>query len=309
MPQPAPSAAPALPPNLAALERRLTERFPYFAKVVSKRFEEFGPAWADDFEGELQAFFAGDGEALAKAVDGYGVFALDAMKLQKRFDKERRYVPKSYADVAAAVYHSRSYMFDLYLPGILLSQFLWSHHYRQLLFFRERFVPRAKASGARLFYDVGVGTGFYSKEMLLALPHSRGTGCDISEHSLGHTTKMLERWELAARYEPRRVDILSADLPPADCIVSVEVLEHLEDPPAFLRALHRMLRPGGVGYVTAAINAPNADHIYLYRSISDVTNEIDGAGFRVLDHAEYLGYVPKPGESVPSGGVFVVTRD
>ena len=306
--QPEPSAA-ALPPNLAALESRLTARFPYFAKVVAKRVEDFGPAWVSDFEDELRVFFAGDIAALDKATDGYGVFALDAMKLQKRFDKERQYIPKTYADVAAAVYHSPTYMFDLYLPGILLSQFLWHHHYQQLTFFRERFVPRAQALGARSFYDVGVGTGFYSKEMLQALPDARGTGCDISEHSLGHTERMLQRWGLSARYQPRRGDILLTQLPPADCIVSVEVLEHLEDPPAFLRGLYGMLRPGGVGYITAAINAPNADHIYLYREIADVLGEIEGAGFKVLEHAEYLGYTPKPGESVPSGGVCIVTRE
>ena len=298
-----------LPPNLAALERRLAERFPYFVKVVSKRIEDFGQPWVEDFEEELRVFFAGDGAALDKATDGYGVFALDAMKLQKRFDKDRQYIPKIYADVATAVYHSPSYMFDLYLPGILLSQFLWHHHYQQLTFFRERFVPQAKTLGACSFYDVGVGTGFYSKEMLHALPRARGTGCDISEHSLNHTIRMLDRWDLAGRYDPRRVDILSANLAPADCIVSVEVLEHLEDPPVFLRALHGMLRPGGLGYITAAINAPNADHIYLYRFIEDVLKEIEGAGFRVLEHAEYFGYVPKPGESVPSGGVCIVTRE
>jgi SAM-dependent methyltransferase len=183
---------------------------------------------------------------LDKATDGYGLFALDAMKLQKRFDKERDYIPKSYKDVAAAVYHSPAYMFDLYLPGILLSQFLWRHHYQQLQFFRERFVSRARQLGPRLFYDVGVGTGFYSKEMLLALPEVRGVGCDISKHSLAHTQMMVERRGVSSRYQTRLVDILTADLPPADCVVSVEVLEHLEDPPGFLRALHRVLRPGGV---------------------------------------------------------------
>jgi 2-polyprenyl-3-methyl-5-hydroxy-6-metoxy-1,4-benzoquinol methylase len=91
--------------------------------------------------------------------------------------------------------------------------------------------------------------------------------------------------------------------------VSVEVLEHLEDPPAFLRALYGMLRKGGVGYITAAINAPNADHIYLYRSIEEVLKEIEAAGFKMIEHAEYLGYVPKPGESVPSGGVCIVTKE
>lgn len=299
----------SLPPNLLLLQDRLTARFPYFAKVVSKRIDDFGPRWVEDFEAELGQFFAGDHAALEKATDGYGIFALDAMKLQKRFDKERQYVAKTYAEVAQAVYHSESYMFDLYLPGILLSQFLWHHHYQQLTFFRERFVPHAKAIGAKRFFDVGVGTGFYSKEMLQALPEAHGTGCDISAHSLAHTVKMLDRWGLANRYTPERVDILSKAFEPADCIVSVEVLEHLEDPPLFLRALYGMLRKGGVGYITAAINAPNADHIYLYRTLEEVLEEIRSAGFKVLESAEYLGYTPKDGESVPSGGVCVVTKE
>ncbi len=298
-----------MPPHLAAIEERLIARFPYFAKVVSKRIDDFGALWVKDFEAELSTFFCDDISALERATDGYGVFALDAMKLQKRFDKERQYIPKTYADVAAAVYHSPKYMFDLYLPGILLSQFLWHHHYQQLKFFRECFVPAARSIGARRFYDVGVGTGFYSKEMLQALPETQGTGCDISEHSLRYTMLMLERWGLQTRYHPRRLDILTASLAPADCIMSVEVLEHLEDPPAFLRALYGMLTKGGVGYITAAINAPNADHIYLYRSIQDVLKEIEGAGFKVLQYKEYLGYAPKAGETAPSGGVCIVTKE
>jgi 2-polyprenyl-3-methyl-5-hydroxy-6-metoxy-1,4-benzoquinol methylase len=299
----------SLPPHLSALEARLIERYPYFAKVVSKRFDDFGELWVKDFENELSMFFRGDFNALNKATDGYGIFALDAMKLQKRFDKELEYIPKSYADVAAAVYHSQTYMFDLYLPGILLSQFLWHHHYQQLKFFRESFVPLARSLSAKSFYDVGVGTGFYSKEMLQLLPDVKGTGCDISEHSLSHTSVMLERWGHKERYQTRKLDILKNSLSPVDCVVSVEVLEHLEDPPTFLRALYGMLRKDGVGYITAAINAPNADHIYLYRSISDVLEEIKYAGFKILKFEEYLGYIPKQGETAPSGGVCIVTKE
>ena len=199
----------ALPPHLGTLERHLEARFPYFAKIIGKRMEDFGPGWRDDFETELARFFDADLAALTRATDGYGAFALDALKLQKVFDKERQYRPKRYEDVAAAVYHSQQYMFDLYLPGILLSQFLWPHHYRQLLFFRERFIPLAHAISPTQFFDVGVGTGFYSKEMLERLPGIRGTGFDISEHSLAHTAKMLERWNLSSRYAGRRQDILA----------------------------------------------------------------------------------------------------
>jgi 2-polyprenyl-3-methyl-5-hydroxy-6-metoxy-1,4-benzoquinol methylase len=303
------SMTPALS-HLGTLSARLEQRFPYFAKTIGKRLEDFGEAWALDFEEELAKFFDADEEALKKATDGYGTFALDAMKLQKRFDKERCYINKNYADVAKAVYHSRDYMFDLYLPGILLSQYLWPHHYRQLLFFRNRFIPRARQIPVRLFFDVGVGTGFYSKEMLRLLPDASGRGFDISEHSLAHTTKMLDRWKLSQHYDAHRQDILSYDNDVlADAIVSVEVLEHLENPPQFLDGLRRMLRRGGIGYITAAINAPNADHIYLYRSGDDVAREIEAAGFSILDRQEFFGYVARSGESVPSGGVFIVGND
>ena len=297
-----------LPEYIRTVQNRLIERFPYFGKIVSKRIEDFGQVWVDDFEKELRTFFSDDA-SLIKATDGYGAFALDGMKLQKRFDKEREYIPKNYADVAATVYHSHSYMFDLYLPGILLSQFLWPHHYEQLKFFRERFVPKIRSIGGTSFYDVGIGTGFYSKEMLRELPNMSGTGCDISEHSLDHTAKMLARWELKDRYTLELGDVMSGRWALADCVISIEVLEHLEDPPSFLRALFSMLRPGGMGYLTAAINAPNEDHIYLYRSIEEVLNEVEDAGFRVIEHAEYVGYVPKEGESAPSVGACIVIRD
>lgn len=295
-------------PHIDVLAARLQERFPYFAKIVGKRLDDFGDAWAADFEEELAIFFRNDHEALKKAADGYGEFALDAMKLQKRFDRDGEYIHKSYADVANAVYHSASYMFDLYLPGILLSQYLWPHHYNQLLFFREHFIPRAKKMDKCLFFDVGVGTGFYSKEMLRQAPNATGRGYDISEHSLAHTTRMIERWGLAQRYGTHRENILGYDRSVlADAVISVEVLEHLENPPEFLEGLRRMLKPGGIGYITAAINAPNADHIYLYRGGDDVAKEIEGAGFRILERREFFGYVPRANESVPSGGVFIVT--
>jgi SAM-dependent methyltransferase len=296
-------------PHLAALSARLNQRFPYFAKTVQKRLDDFGDMWADDFEEELRHFFAADEQALVKATDGYGTFALDAMKLQKRFDKDRHYVHKSYKDVAEAVYHSSSYMFDLYLPGILLSQFLWPHHYRQLKFFRDRFIPKARKMPVRLFFDVGVGTGFYSKEMLRQIPGVLGRGFDISEHSLAHTKKMLDLWQLSQNYELHCKDILQYDENTlADAIISVEVLEHLEDPVAFLKGLFRVLRRGGIGYITAAINAPNADHIYLYRNLGEVAAEIRSAGFTILDGAEFFAYEPRAQESVPSGGVFVVEK-
>lgn len=284
-------------------------KFPYFATVIDKRYEEFGEAWLAEFNEELKVFFGDDLPRLQSAVNGYGSFALDSMKLQKKFDKMREYIPKEYADVSHDVYLNRDYMFNLYLPGIMLSQYLWSHHYRQLHYFRHTFVEMLKERSADCFCDVGVGTGFYSKEMLRALPVIRGRGYDISPFSLEHTRIMIDKWQFLGRYEFCQADILlETPKDQADCLVCVEVLEHLDDPVSFLKALYVLLRPGGIGFITAAINGPNADHIYLYRGLGDLEREVASAGFEILQSVEYLGYIPKPGDSVPSSGVCIVRK-
>lgn len=285
----------------------LIAHFPYFAKIVDRRAEEFGAQWIGSFEKELATFFGRDDERLQNAVTGYGKFSLDAMKLQKKFDQSRAYIAKHYDEVAQDVYMNREYMFGLYLPGILLSHYLWPHHYQQLLLFHGSFVPLLQAQGARLFYDIGIGTGFYSKELLRALNTIRGRGYDISPFSLEHASIMATAWGVSDRYECRQQDILTTvPAEQADALVCVEVLEHLEDPVAFLKGLRKTLRPGALAFITAAVNAPNADHIYLYRSIRGIADELLSAGFWVVQMVETFAYQPKPGESVPSNGICIV---
>jgi 2-polyprenyl-3-methyl-5-hydroxy-6-metoxy-1,4-benzoquinol methylase len=87
----------------------------------------------------------------------------------------------------------------------------------------------------------------------------------------------------------------------------VEVLEHLEKPVAFLKVLRRMLQDGGKAFITAAITAPNEDHIYLYNEVGDVEAQLLEAGFSVLDFQEDIAYEPKKDEPVPRLAAFIVT--
>jgi len=297
-------------PYVAVIERTLREKAPYLVGVLQKQFNEFGDSWLSRFESDLGVAFAGKLPALAEAAAGYIRFALDGMLLQKRFDKTGRYEPKTFAQAADEVYQNRDYMFNLYLPGIYLSHFLWRHHYLQHIFFVERFRPLMVSHGGELFFDVGVGTGFYSKEMLRLMPDLQGRGFDLSEHSLAYTQRTLADFSLGQRYTCEIRDIVN-DPPPgtAPFLVNVEVLEHLEQPGLFLKALFRLLEPGGFGFITAAITAPNADHIYLYNSAQEVIEQIKGAGFRVVDFTEDWAYEPaKPGESVPRNAAIIVTK-
>ena len=71
------------------------------------------------------------------------------MKLQVKFNKTLEYDNKSYDEAASEVYQSRDYMFGLYLPGILISHYLWEHHYKQHIFFEEKLVPLIKERGSQ----------------------------------------------------------------------------------------------------------------------------------------------------------------
>ena len=294
------------PDPLAQFEAALAEMAPFMAGVVPRARERFGAEWQAGFT-ELLSRSMADPERRSGALKGYVRFALDAIKLQRAFTKERVYRAKTYAEAAAEVYQNEAYMEGLYLPGILLSHYLWPHHYEQLCWFRRVFLPRM-APGAE-FCDVGVGSGFYSVQALLGCPASRGQGFDVSPHSKAHALGLVEAYGLAGRWSCTLQDVV-AQPPPRrwPIVISVEVLEHLEDPLAYLRALRDMLEPGGSAFLTAAITAANADHIYLYETAAEVAAQLEQAGFTVVESAEFVAYEAKDGEPVPRLAAFVATR-
>jgi 2-polyprenyl-3-methyl-5-hydroxy-6-metoxy-1,4-benzoquinol methylase len=94
---------------------------------------------------------------------------------------------------------------------------------------------------------------------------------------------------------------------PAPFVVSVEVLEHLEEPLPFLNVLRQMVKPGGKAFITAAITAPNEDHIYLYNNGEEVLEHLREAGFKLEQFLIAAGYAPRGDEPVPLIGAYIVT--
>lgn len=296
-------------PAIGYFYDELSYQFPYFVGTIQKQSTSFGDNWLTLFETELSTFFSNDTNRIKHAVKGYGKFALDSMKLQVKFQKTKEYDNKTYEEAASEVYQNKDYMFGLYLPGILLSHYLWRHHFLQHIFFVEKFLPLVGNGDGKVFYDVGPGTGFYSKEMLKRT-NLIGKGFDLSPHSLEHTLMLLRANNVADRFEGNLQDIIkNPGIPAADYLINIEVLEHLEDPQTFLNFLAKMLKPSGYGLISAAINAPNADHIYLYRSSDEVAFQLLTAGFEIVDSSVDTAYTARSEmDLVPINACFIVKK-
>jgi 2-polyprenyl-3-methyl-5-hydroxy-6-metoxy-1,4-benzoquinol methylase len=296
-------------PAVSMFYDELSRQFPYFSSIVPKQVEMFGASWLTLFENELLVYFRLDESRINLAVRGYGRFALDSMKLQRKFQQTREYGSKTYAEVSSEVYQNADYMFGLYLPGILLSHYLWRHHFLQHTFFLEEFLPLVTSGEGGIFCDIGVGTGFYSKEMLLRTKLN-GVGIDLSPHSLSHTAQLLDAHGVVERYRSKLSDIVNMKQEPeSDILLNIEVLEHLEDPQNFVCSMSQMLKKGGYGLISAAINAPNADHIYLYRHADEVAEQLSRGGFEILKSVSDYAYSPRMlDELVPVNAAFIVTR-
>ncbi len=283
---------------------------PYFVNSFDRAAAMFGEEWARNFEVTLRELLGAE-PAVTAAVQGYADFAMDALRLHKRFEKTGEYEAKSYADASSEVYLNAGYMNDLYLPGIMLSHFLWPHHYRQRLFFEANFLPEmsAKAGSAR-FAEIGTGTGYYSRLALTRVADSRCDGFDISPSSAAYTRRQWQAFGVEERAALHLKDITrEAPAGEFDWAVSVEVLEHLEDPTGFLAAIHRMMRPEGKAFITAALNAPNADHIYLYRHPDEVRRQLEEVGFTIEQYYFGSAYRPRTaGVPVPESAAFIVSR-
>lgn len=290
------------------LDETLSRIAAYMSKTVSKQRTLFGETWEMNFNDSLEKMFGENFEKLENAVKGYVMFALDAMRLQKKFEKTRQYESKTYAEVSQAVYHNEEYMNNLYLPGILLSHYLWPHHYQQLLYFQKDFKPLVLAVKNPNFCDVGIGTGFYSRQMLGLSDKMTGNAFDISESSLKYSKTQIDAFNFTDRWQFENRDII-ANTPKQqwEFLTSIEVLEHLEDPVSFLKSLRKMLKPGGYGFISAALTAANEDHIYLYNTVDEVIEQLNQAGFSVVSFREDKAYDPKADEPVPRNAAFIVT--
>jgi len=68
-----------------------------------------------------------------------------------------------------------------------------------------------------------------------------------------------------------------------DRVVMGEVLEHVENPSAFLRRIFELTSDNARIFITTAINAPQIDHIYHFNNMKEVSDFIESESFKIID--------------------------
>ena len=263
---------------------RIAQNNPVHGKRLRTDLWELGAAYVADTEGFLgryESYLSGRGRSLDQAVDSYLRFVGDMVVERVEYLSTGKYRHTSFEEVNRSVYNNPDVM-AYHMEGLLLSQFLWRHHYEMLVYFRRTVEPFAARIGSYL--DVGAGHGIYVDAFAeLARPGCTIDVVDISPTSLEMCKQLVKA--PVSRYLLKNIFDFTPEKP-YDFITMGEVLEHVEDPVGLLQRLRQLLADDGRVFITTPTNAPTIDHIYLFRDTAHIREIISAAGFEVVSDVE-----------------------
>lgn len=196
------------------------------------------------------------------------------------FRRKGRYRLSKFSDAVAEVYSNAPYM-RRYMNGLLVTQLWWRNHSDVLRVFRDVFLRGNTTGFSHL--EVGPGHGLFLYLAATAPGCAFAEGWDISPASIEATRSALSRMAAPEKITLQLSDLFAPHERRFDSIVCSEVLEHLEDPAAALRALTKLLSPNGRLFINAPANSPAPDHIYLFHNPEELVTMMEDSGLRILD--------------------------
>ncbi len=266
-------------PNFDYIIDRISKLNPLHAKKLKKNISSFDEDFfvrAEIFLSKYEILLKNKGKNLDYAADCYLQMLADINFESVQFLRSGEYTSKSFTEVNERVYNNPAIM-EYYMHGLLLSQFLWAHHYQILVFFSK--LLAGYHNKITNYLEIGGGHGLYISEANKIVGNkARYYLVDISKTSVEIAKSMIADKDITFYH----TDVFEHTPDEKyDFITIGEVLEHMEDPVALLKKAHSLLTDHGRLFITTPTNAPAIDHIYLFKNAGHIREVIASGGFRV----------------------------
>jgi len=269
-----------VPPQVNRLVALIAERNPTHAKHLDRVMPRIH---ADEYQ-HLETYLEyclESGLELSYLADCYLLLVADAVNELAYFQREGNYRYSTFAEVADHVYFNKEYM-DQYMYGLAISLIFWSSHMEIHRYFEET-LPLDKTGK---YLEIGPGHGRFLMSAMERSSFNAFVGIDISETSIAQTRAVLSHFNPSPDADLSLVvqDFHETELPAGSCdaVVMGEVLEHVEDPASFLSKIRELAAPEAHIFITTCVNAPQIDHIYLFRSLDEVRDLIESQGLAIV---------------------------
>lgn len=153
--------------------------------------------------------------------------------------------------------------------------------------------------------DAGTGFGQYAYFLVCSFPNAEVIAVDVKEDYLRRARAFFDWTPHASRVRFEARDLTApppeADLGHYDLVLSVDVMEHIEDDHAVFRGFFQVLKPGGY----AVVNTPSdlggsgvtaaggtsfiGEHVREGYSYTDLSEKLEMAGLHVVGHEYTYG--------------------
>jgi 2-polyprenyl-3-methyl-5-hydroxy-6-metoxy-1,4-benzoquinol methylase len=256
----------------------------HFKKLVKNRVFSDNAYYevAEKFFDNYERYLLTEHQTLEYAIDCYLRMIADMYIETIEFHRTGKYTSQTFDEVNKRVYAKPETM-EYYMHGLLMSQFLWRHHYQMLEYFLKSlniYVDRVTS-----YLEIGAGHGLYiSKATEILKTSTRFEVVDISETSINFGKRFISNKDVV--FNQKNIFEYDSDIR-FDFIIMGEVLEHVEDPFRLLKKVKDILNDDGTLFITTPTNAPAIDHIYLFKNEEEIRHLILSCGFEIISEKSF----------------------
>lgn len=212
----------------------------------------------------LDAFARDQGDALGEVLRFYRSYIDRVLQERREFQESGAWPTAAKLDEQA----HREYLYSLSLSSVLDQC-----RYELFLDYRRAVEELMKAGAAVL--EIGAGNCLDA-----TFASSRG---HVEAYELNPLSRVWQHLLDADSRIDLRIEECRFEREQAyDWVTMIELLEHLPDPAVYLEKTFRVLRDGGLAYLTFALRMPQADHLWLFQSVHECRELLQESGFGLL---------------------------